>query len=64
MKQVTYAALSSKAQENFNFHKVATVLADYGNNSVRLTKVQWADFLAVHIDGSIPKVQLKGCIPE
>jgi hypothetical protein len=61
MKRITYSALSSKAQENYNFHKVAAVLADYGYNSVRLTDdVQGADFLAVHIDGSILKVQLKG----
>lgn len=41
---------------------MATALADYGYNSVRLTDDwQGADFIAVHIDGeSFLKVQLKG----
>ena len=53
--------LLSLQKENYNFHKVAGLLADYGFNCIRLTN-DWhgADFLAVHIDGkTVLKVQQK-----
>ncbi len=61
MNKIQYPSLNSKQKENYNFHKVSAVLADYGFNSLRLND-DWngADFIAVHIDGSITlKVQLK-----
>ncbi len=59
---VPYALLNSRQKENFNFHKVAARLADYGFHSLRLTDDwQGADFIACHIDGqTFLKVQLKG----
>lgn len=59
---VAYAELNPRQQENYNFHKVAARLADYGFNCLRLTD-DWrgADFIACHIDGqTFLKVQLKG----
>jgi len=56
--------LNAKAREMYNFHKVASVLADYGYTCMWLSN-DWnsADFIAVHIDGiSNIKVQLKGGI--
>ena len=59
---IPYSSLNAKQQENYNFHKVASRLADYGFNSLRLTDDwQGADFIACHIDGeTFLKVQLKG----
>ena len=62
MEKVHYAALNSRQQEIYNFHKVAAVLADYGYNCIKLAD-DWngADFLAYHFDGdSTMRVQLKG----
>lgn len=61
-ERVTYLDLNSRQKENYNFHKIAARLADYGFNSLRLTDDwQGADFIACHIDGStFMKVQLKG----
>ena len=65
---VHYGALNARQQENYNFHKVAARLADYGFNCLRLTDDwQGADFIACHIDGqTFLKVQLKGrlCIDK
>lgn len=57
-----YQHLNSRQKENYNFHKVAAVLADYGYNSLRLTDdFEGADFIALHKDGEqFLKVQLKG----
>lgn len=57
-----YSDLNSRQKENFNFHKVAARLADYGFNCLRLTDDwQGADFIACHINGdTFLKVQLKG----
>ncbi len=54
--------LNPKQQENFNFQKVASTLADYGFNCIRLSDDwQGADFIACHIDGNtFLKIQLKG----
>lgn len=59
---IQYSRLNSRQIENYNFHKVAARLADYGFNSLRLTDDwQGADFIACHIDGeTFLKVQLKG----
>ncbi|MDQ5946366.1 MAG: hypothetical protein QG619_1789, partial [Pseudomonadota bacterium] len=62
MKRINYNQLNSKQKENYNFQKVAAVLADYGFTCLRLSDDwQGADFLAYHIDGETTlKVQLKG----
>lgn len=59
---VPYADLNSRQKENYNFHKIAARMADYGFNCLRLTDDwQGADFIACHIDGeTFLKVQLKG----
>ena len=59
---VPYCDLNSRQKENYNFHKVAARLADYGFNCLRLTDDwQGADFIACHINGeTFLKVQLKG----
>lgn len=59
---IEYVNLNSKQKENYNFHKVAAVLADYGFNCMWLNDDwQGADFIACHIDGNtFIKVQLKG----
>lgn len=62
LAKIEYAALNSRQKENYNFQKIAAILADYGFNSIRLTD-DWegADFIAIHIDGETSlKVQLKG----
>ena len=62
LEKINYSDLNAKAQEMYNFHKVAAVLADYGYTSIWLSN-DWngADFIAVHVDGvSDIKVQLKG----
>ena len=62
LQKIKYTELNAKAQEIYNFHKVASILADYGYNCMWLSN-DWngADFIAVHIDGiSDIKVQLKG----
>ena len=62
LQKIKYTDLNAKAQETYNFHKAACILADYGYNCIWLSN-DWngADFIAVHIDGiSDIKVQLKG----
>ncbi|KAB0663966.1 hypothetical protein F6V25_14215 [Oryzomonas japonica] len=62
MQKIKYNSLNSRQKENYNFHKVAAVLADYGFTSIRLSDDwQSADFIAQHIDGeTFLKIQLKG----
>ena len=61
MKKVLYKNLNSRQQENYNFTKVASTLADYGYNCLRLSDdYQGADFIALHSDGSHMMIQLKG----
>ena len=59
---IPYADLNSRQKENYNFHKIAARLANFGYNCLRLTDDwQGADFIACHIDGeTFLKVQLKG----
>ena len=60
LKKIIYTELNSKQKENYNFHKVASALADYGYNSMRLNDDwQGADFIAVKGDNML-KIQLKG----
>ncbi|QCF27617.1 hypothetical protein [Hydrocarboniclastica marina] len=64
LERINYKDLNARAQETYNFHKIAAVLADYGYNCIWLSN-DWngADFIAVHVDGvSDIKVQLKGCV--
>ena len=58
--KVDYKSLNARQKENYNFHKVASALAEYGYNSMRLNDDwQGADFIAIKGDEMI-KVQLKG----
>lgn len=61
LKHITYNELTAKQREIYNFQKVASLLADYGFNCIKLDDDwQGADFLAYHKDGSTTlKVQLK-----
>lgn len=61
-KRISYNELNSRQKENYNFQKVAALLADYGFNCMWLNDDwQGADFIACHIDGELfLKVQLKG----
>ena len=64
LTKIEYRTLNSRAQETYNFHKMAAILADYGYNCLWLND-DWngADCIAVHIDGiSDFKIQLKGSI--
>lgn len=65
---IAYAQLNSRQQENYNFQKVAALMADYGSNCLRLSDDwQGADFIACNIDGqNFLKVQWKGrlCIDK
>ena len=58
--KIDYKSLNAKEKENYNYHKVASVLADYGYDSMRLNNDwQGADFIAVKGDEML-KIQLKG----
>ena len=60
LNKVSYKDLNSKQKENYNYHKVASALAEYGYDSMRLNN-DWegADFISVKGDDMI-KIQLKG----
>lgn len=61
LKKIDYDDLNARQKEIYNFQKVASLLADYGFNCIKLAD-DWhgADFLAYHKDGeSTLKVQLK-----
>ncbi len=60
-RKIKYSDLNSKQKEIYNFQKIASVLADYGFNCIKLAD-DWlgADFLAYHKDGADTlRVQLK-----
>ncbi|POA97845.1 hypothetical protein C2134_14400 [Chromobacterium sinusclupearum] len=62
LERIAYEQLNARQKENYNFQKLAAVLADYGFNCLRLTD-DWkgADFIACHVDGqTFLRVQLKG----
>ena len=60
--RAAYEDMNARQQENYNFHKIAAVMAEYGYNSIRLSDDwEYADFIAIHIDGdTMRRVQLKG----
>ena len=60
MKKINYRDLNSKEKENYNYHKTASALTDYGYDSMWLNN-DWkgVDFISVKDDDMI-KVQLKG----
>ena len=60
-EKIEYSKLNARQKENFNFQKVSAELADYGFVTLRLSD-DWkgADFIALHISGSVLRVQLKG----
>ena len=63
LRKINYSDLNPKQKESYNYHKVSALLADYGYSGILLADdYQGADFLAMHIDGTILKVQLKGRI--
>ncbi len=49
LTKIRYDDLNARQQENYNFHKAACVLAEYGYNCIRLSD-DWegADFLVYH----------------
>jgi hypothetical protein len=57
---ISYENLNSKQKEAYNLQKVASILADLGFVTIRMTS-DWggADFIAQHIHGEFLKVQLK-----
>ena len=60
----SYEEKTGKQVESYNFHKAASVLAEYGFDCVRITN-DWrgADFLAYHSEsGRTLEVQLKTCL--
>ena len=60
LEKIDYSKLNARQKENYNYHKVASSLADYGYDSMRLNN-DWegADFIAVKGDDML-KIQLKG----
>jgi hypothetical protein len=63
MKKIDYIKLNAKQKESYNYQKIAAILAEYGYTTYRMhDDYQGADFHAVHIDGDVMKVQLKGRI--
>ena len=60
LERIEYSKLNAKQKENYNYHKVSALLADYGFSGILLSDdYNGADFLAMHKDGQILKVQLK-----
>jgi hypothetical protein len=62
LKQIIYEELNSRQKKYYNYQKVASILADYGFLSIRVSdEGEGADFNAAHIDGKEGlKIQLKG----
>ena len=52
LEKINYKLLKAKQQENYNYHKVASKLADYGYDCMRLNN-DWegADFIGINING-------------
>ena len=60
LQKIDYKDLNARQKENYNYHKVASALAEYGFNSMRLSDDwQGADFISVNGDDMV-KFQLKG----
>jgi hypothetical protein len=62
LNKIEYSSLNARQKENYNYHKISAILADYGFVTLRLSDDwQGADFIAVHIDGeTFIRVQAKG----
>lgn len=59
-QKVNYSELNHRQKENYNFHKIASVLANYGYNCIRLTDdYKGADFIAIKEENAY-MVQQKG----
>ena len=60
LKKIQYKSLNARQKENYNYHKIASALAEYGYDCMRLNN-DWegADFIAVK-DDEMLKIQLKG----
>ena len=58
--KIDYAKLNSRQKENYNYHKISAILADYGFTTLRLSD-DWegADFIAKHLSGQYLLVQQK-----
>ena len=51
LEKIKYLRLSPRQQENYNYTKVASALAEYGFQTIKLSDDwQTADFIAQHID--------------
>jgi len=52
LEKIEYSSLNAKQKEIYNFQKVASLLADYGFNCIKLADDwQGADFLAYNHKG-------------
>lgn len=62
LNKINVNELTAIQKKNYRFQKVASALADFGFNAIRLTDdLSGADFSLHHIDGGEPlKVILKG----
>lgn len=61
MNKVNYNTLNAKQKESYNFQKISAILAEYGYVTYRMhDDYHGSDFHAVHIDGHVLKIQLKG----
>ena len=59
-EKATYSKLLAKQKENYNFHKLSSLLASFGFNCLWLNDdVKGADFLALSTEGDVFKIQLK-----
>ena len=59
-KKASYSNLNPKQKENYNFHRLSSLIASFGFNSIRLTDdVHGADLLALSTKGDVFKIQLK-----
>jgi len=61
-KKIAYRQLNSRQKENYNFHKLASVLVDYGYTTLMRLSDDWreADLIAQHRDRKQEmRVQLK-----
>jgi len=59
-KKASYTSLNNKQKENYNFHKLASLLSTYGFNCIWLNDdVHGADLLALSTEGDVYKIQLK-----
>lgn len=58
--RIKFNELNRRQKKNWKLHKLASRLADYGYNCIRLGDGwQGADFIACHTDGSFIKVRLE-----